>query len=50
MCLFLMLYRLVLGPTQHSIQWIPYTISQVIKQPELEADPSPPNNADVKNT
>jgi hypothetical protein len=42
--------RLVLGPTQPPIQWIPGALSRVVKRLSGEADHSPPTSAEVKNT
>jgi hypothetical protein len=42
--------RPVLGPTQPPIQWVPGALSPGVKQPEREADHSPPTNAEVKKT
>jgi hypothetical protein len=40
---------LALGFTQPPIRWVQLAISQGVKRPELEADHSPPGNAEVKN-
>jgi hypothetical protein len=40
--------RTTLGPTQPPIQWVPGTLSLGIKQPEREADHSPPSITEVK--
>jgi hypothetical protein len=40
--------RPALGPTQHSIKWVPGAVSPGVKQPGREADHSPPTNAEVK--
>jgi hypothetical protein len=32
-----------------SIQWVPGTLSPVVKRPEREADLSPPSSAKIKN-
>jgi hypothetical protein len=37
--------RVVLGPTQPPIQWVPGALSQGIKRPGREADHSPPSSA-----
>jgi hypothetical protein len=42
-------FRLVLGPTQLPIEWIPRTISLGVKRPRSEADQSPLSSAEVKN-
>jgi hypothetical protein len=42
--------RLVLGPTQPPVQWVPGALSPEIKRSGSEADHSPPSGADVKNT
>jgi len=39
-----------LEPTQPPIQWVPETISLVVKRREREADHSPPYNAEVKES
>jgi hypothetical protein len=41
--------RLVLGPTQSPIQWIPGVLFPGVKRPGREADHSPPSSAEVKN-
>jgi hypothetical protein len=41
--------RLVLGPTQPPIQWVPGTLSPGVKQMGCEAHRSPPSSAKVKN-
>jgi hypothetical protein len=41
--------RLVLGPTQCPIQWVPRALSPGVKRPGREADHSP-TRAEVKNT
>jgi hypothetical protein len=41
--------RMVLGPTQPSIQWVPGALSLEVKWPRREADHSPPSSAEVKN-
>jgi hypothetical protein len=41
--------RRVLGPTQTSISWVPTDLSQVIKQPEREAEHSLPPSVEDKN-
>jgi hypothetical protein len=46
--LFSALSRLVLGPTQPPIQWVPGALSSEVKQPGREADHSPPASAKVK--
>jgi hypothetical protein len=40
--------RPVLGHTQPPIQWVLGDLSSGVKQPELEADHSPPNSAEIK--
>jgi len=42
--------RLALGPTQLPTQWVPGTLSIVVKSLGLEADHLPPSNAKVKNS
>jgi hypothetical protein len=42
--------RLVLGPTQPPIQWVPQAFSPGVKRTGHEADHSPPTSAEVKNT
>jgi hypothetical protein len=46
--LFTTASRGALGPTQPPIQWIPRTVSLIVKRPEREADHSPPSSAEVK--
>jgi hypothetical protein len=41
--------RSALEPTQPPIQWVPGAPSLEVKRPGLEADHSPPSNAEVKN-
>jgi hypothetical protein len=41
--------RLVLGPTQPPIQWVPRVISRGIKRPGRESDNSPPSSIEFKN-
>jgi hypothetical protein len=41
--------RLALWPTQPPIQWVPRALTSLIKQPEHEADHSPPSSVNVKN-
>jgi hypothetical protein len=41
--------RPALGPIQSLMQWIPAAISLGVKQPDREADHSPPSSVDVKN-
>jgi hypothetical protein len=36
------------GPTQPPIQWVPGALSLGVKRPGLDADHSPPSNAEVK--
>jgi hypothetical protein len=36
-------------PTQPPVQWVPGSLSLVVKRPGREADHSPPSNAQVKN-
>jgi len=36
------------GPTQTSIQWVPGSLSLVVKRPGSEADHSPPTSTEVK--
>jgi hypothetical protein len=43
-------FQPALGPTQPPIQWAPGAISPRVNRPGREADHSPPNSADVKNT
>jgi hypothetical protein len=45
-----MSFRPVVGPTQPSIQWIPGTVSPVVKRPGHEADHSSLRSAKVNNT
>jgi hypothetical protein len=40
--------RLVLGPTQPPIHWVPGDVSLEVKWPGHEADHSPPPSAEVK--
>jgi hypothetical protein len=40
--------RPVLGPTQSSIERVPGTVSPEVNRQKLEADHSPPFNAEVK--
>jgi hypothetical protein len=47
---FSILSRLVLGPNQPPIQWVPEEISQGVKRPGCEAEHLPPISADVKKT
>jgi hypothetical protein len=47
--LFTKTLRLVLGPTQPPIQWVPGTFPPEVKRKMCEADHSPSFNADVKN-
>jgi hypothetical protein len=42
--------RQALGPTEPPIQWVSGAIFPGIKRSGLEADHSPPNNAEVKKT
>jgi hypothetical protein len=42
--------RLVLGPTQSPIQWVPGGLTPGVKWTENEPDRIPPSNAEVKNT
>jgi hypothetical protein len=46
--LFTMSSRMALGPTHPPIQWVAGTLSLGLKQPEREADHSPPSSAKVK--
>jgi hypothetical protein len=41
--------RTALGPTQLPIQWVTGDLPLGVKQPEREADHSPPYSAEVKN-
>jgi hypothetical protein len=41
--------RLVVGPTQPPIQWVPLAISQGVQWPQHEADHSPPIAAEVRD-
>jgi hypothetical protein len=43
------LYRIILGPTQPPIQWVPGTLSLGVKRSGREADHSPPSSTEVKN-
>jgi hypothetical protein len=47
--LFSVSSRLVLGPTQPPIQWVPGVLSPGVKRPEREADYSP-TSSEVKKT
>jgi hypothetical protein len=47
--LFSIAFRLALGPTQSPIQWLPGSISPLVKQMECESNHSPPSSAGVKN-
>jgi len=40
--------RPALGPNQSPIQWVPWALSVGVKEPESEADRSPPSSAEVK--
>jgi hypothetical protein len=40
--------RMVLGPTQPPIQWVPGALSLGVKRPGHEANRSPPSSAEVK--
>jgi hypothetical protein len=42
--------RLVLGPSQPPIQWVPGALSPGVERPVLEVDHSTPTSAEVKNT
>jgi hypothetical protein len=42
--------RLVLGPTQPPLQWVPGILSPGVKRSGREADHPPPTSAQVKNT
>jgi hypothetical protein len=46
--LFSITSRLVLGPTQPPIQWVPGTPSPVVKRQGREVDHSHPSNAEVE--
>jgi hypothetical protein len=46
--LFATAFRMVLGPTQSSIQWLPAALSLGVKWLGREADHSPPSSAEVK--
>jgi hypothetical protein len=48
--IFSMSSRLVLGPTQPPIQWVPGALSLGVKWPGHEADHSPPISVKVKKT
>jgi hypothetical protein len=47
--LFITASRRALGPTQPPIQWVPGSLSLVVKRPGREADHSPPSSAEVNN-
>jgi hypothetical protein len=47
--LFIIASRTALGSTQPPIQWVPGGLSLGVKQPQYEADHSPPSSAEVKN-
>jgi hypothetical protein len=47
--LFITMSRMVLGPTQPPIQWMPGSLSLGVKWLRHEADHSPPSSAEVKN-
>jgi hypothetical protein len=47
--LFTTASRTALEPTQPPIQWVPATVSLGVKQPERDADHSPPSSSEVKN-
>jgi hypothetical protein len=46
--LFTTASRMVLGPTQPPIQWVPGALSLGVKWPGRKADHSPPSSAKVK--
>jgi len=47
-CVFTIMSRTVLGPTQPPIQRVIGTLSLGVKRPVCEADYSPPSSAEVK--
>jgi len=47
--LFFKTSRQVLGPTQHTIQWVPRALSSEIKKPKCESVHSPASNAEFEN-
>jgi hypothetical protein len=42
-------FRMALGPTQPSIQWVPGSLASGVKQKGCEFNHSPPSGAEVKN-
>jgi hypothetical protein len=46
--LFTIASRMVPGPTQPPIQWVPVPLSMGVKRPEREANHSPPYIAEVE--
>jgi hypothetical protein len=48
--LFSMSSKLILGPTQPPIQWVPVVLSPGVKGSERKIDNSPPSSAKVKKT
>jgi hypothetical protein len=47
--LFTIAFRLVPGPTEPRIKWVPGVLYLGVKRPVREADYSPPSSAEVKN-
>jgi hypothetical protein len=41
--------RTAFGPTQPPLRWVPRALSLGVERPGLQADRSPPSNAEVKN-
>jgi hypothetical protein len=45
---FITASRMVMGPTQPPIQWVPGALSLEVKRPWREADHSPPSSTEVE--
>jgi hypothetical protein len=43
------MFRMALGPTQPSIQWVPGSLASGVRQTGREFNHSPPSGAEVKN-